>query len=714
MLPANDSTNDFLSASPRTEPFFPKELRQHARWICWSVGLSTAGKPTKRPHGSTRTPSDWLQFDDVSGSLCTTQSGLGFVFTGGVCTAGGWFLLAVDADACRDPATGALSSWATELLDAFPNTTAEVSPSGTGLRLLLLVPVRPAPIAIIRVPASAPPGVDKHPQIQVFGCGPAGYVTLTGNTLPGRDIEPSEFADVTWLFRRFGGAERTAGSLSEHLPTGWGPVPSFQEIAARLAKDPNMGELVAGRWENRGLESASEGWWQLSRAALRAANGHGAQAAEFLIEHTAYGQGDVDSRDPARYARADWVELDLCRIAGKTGDVGPEVFADGFDPAHWSPPLPQAPIDGDPWTIQLAALVAGAAHQNFLFKGLLPSRGIAQVFGDSGSGKTPFAVSWALHVACGLDWMGFPLRRRGAVLYMIGEDASGMAGRLRAQLLVTDPLVDLDRVPVYCSTRPGALRDAGNRQRWVAEIRAAMRRTEDTERAARVALNGSALTDYRAPELAMVVVDTQNRNFGAGNENDTEDMSGFVDQLVLLGRELDCLIVLVHHTGHAEKERARGSSVLFGSLDACFEVTRNGRAVTLTSKKAKNWAEPQPVFAGLVPVVIGEDEDGSPVTAITLSPDVPSPVDVFDEQENVGLAKLLRFLQSTEGRPTSWIQIQESCGITRKICRTQIEDLRGKCFLTVKATIPRRPQSYFVTTKGVDFLVQYPDEKSNS
>ena len=50
----------------------------------------------------------------------------------------------------------------------------------------------------------------------------------------------------------------------------------------------------------------------------------------------------------------------------------------------------------------------------------------------------------------------------------------------------------------------------------------------------------------------MIVIDTLARNFGAGNENSTEDMNRFVASIDrYLREEFGSAILLVHHTGHA-------------------------------------------------------------------------------------------------------------------------------------------------------------------
>ena len=53
-------------------------------------------------------------------------------------------------------------------------------------------------------------------------------------------------------------------------------------------------------------------------------------------------------------------------------------------------------------------------------------------------------------------------------------------------------------------------------------------------------------------------------------------------------------VLVVHHTGHGNKDRARGSSVMFGALDAEFRVEPWGETkVLITPTKMKDAEEPE-------------------------------------------------------------------------------------------------------------------------
>jgi hypothetical protein len=79
-------------------------------------------------------------------------------------------------------------------------------------------------------------------------------------------------------------------------------------------------------------------------------------------------------------------------------------------------------------------------------------------------------------------------------------------------------------------------------------------------------------------KIGMIVIDTFQRNF-VGNENSAEDVGNFINKLDGLVSHYKCCVLLVHHTGHGNSDRGRGSSVMGASLDYEFKVDREDKAV---------------------------------------------------------------------------------------------------------------------------------------
>src|SRR5262245_2213980 len=116
----------------------PDELRDERQWVTWAYRPRPAGKPAKVPlspvTGKSASPTDPRTWGRLGSALTMCQerqlAGVGFVFSPDDPYTG------IDLDVCRDPDTGRLDPWAAETVARF-NTYTEVSPSGTGVKLIL-------------------------------------------------------------------------------------------------------------------------------------------------------------------------------------------------------------------------------------------------------------------------------------------------------------------------------------------------------------------------------------------------------------------------------------------------------------------------------------------------------------------------------------------------------------------------------------------------
>jgi putative DNA primase/helicase len=119
----------------------PPELLRSDRWLLWKAELNAERrKLDKRPYnphkpsefGSHSDPSTWASFEHVAKCVENDDSfsGVGFVFSDDD------DLMGIDLDLCRDRATGEVEGWALNIAERL-DTYAEVSPSGTGIKLFL-------------------------------------------------------------------------------------------------------------------------------------------------------------------------------------------------------------------------------------------------------------------------------------------------------------------------------------------------------------------------------------------------------------------------------------------------------------------------------------------------------------------------------------------------------------------------------------------------
>jgi hypothetical protein len=113
---------------------------------------------------------------------------------------------------------------------------------------------------------------------------------------------------------------------------------------------------------------------------------------------------------------------------------------------------------------------------------------------------------------------------------------------------------------------------------------------------------------------ALIVVDTVARSFGGGDENSTRDMGSFVAGCDDIRAAADgATVLLVHHTGHGEKHRARGAMALHAALDASYRMEKGEDGVVrLEAVKMKDAPIPEPMAFKLRGVTLPAS-DGKPL-----------------------------------------------------------------------------------------------------
>lgn len=630
----------------------PRFLRDIPRWCLWRHDA----KRGKVPFGSTADPKSQKAFDIVviafDGAPDKAALGVGFIMTDGVSTLEGW-LTNLDIDACRDPFTGEVAPWAQAIVDYYQSYT-EITPSGTGLRTWFLTPNKPPRVPIVFIPdVESTTTTGKRPQIQLFGSGAASFVTVTGVLY---DPTLTKIVLVDELDPIIRNAAAKEESRIQSVAMTGAPV-TLESITESILKDPQGKKLFRGTWQGE-FPSASEGFGQLTRLALAASNNDVEQTIEFLLS-SAYGKGHVESRDPRRYTQREWISRDILRIYNREHGRLVEAFS----------PLPVEPkpeIPEDTWILQLDDYVRTIRPPEFLIHNLIPASGFIQIFGEPSAGKTPVALSLALAVAIGEDdWSGRSILDCGPVVYMVGEDSSGMRDRVIAQLHEFKCVKPMKDIPFYLTTRPGELVEPENAGEWIAKIKSSLK---------------------GKPKL--LVVDTLNRNFGPGNENEIEAMSQYIANIYTISQALECAVVVVHHTGHQNKERARGSSALYAALDVEIQVKRADRDLVISFTKTKHFETPPPITAAIIPHVVGEDSRGSERTAVALQTRNLDTNLMVNPQTIIGgkyVADILYTLEPHFGAPMSFGEVAQILGWeSPEFAKKALKQITGYNLLTIK------------------------------
>lgn len=232
----------------------------------------------------------------------------------------------------------------------------------------------------------------------------------------------------------------------------------------------------------------------------------------------------------------------------------------------------------------------------FVVEDLLEAETLGLIFGDPGCGKSFLAVDLALSVASGTPFHGRAVKR-GAVFFIAGEGHNGLARRFAAWSKARG--TPLEGVPMFKSERAAQFLDGAS--------------------AKAVADAVEALAKHHG-QPRLIIVDTLARNFGAGDENSTQAMSEFVAAIDdLMARFPGSSVLIVHHSGHADKQRARGAMALPGALDQEFRVEKDGPTMRLSCTKMKDAEPPADLYFSLEPVEL----DGGATSAVLEASEPP-------------------------------------------------------------------------------------------
>ena len=190
---------DSGAAAPVCHPLsnIPAELRALPQWVCWHYE-ERKGKPTKPPiqaksngellKAQTDNPATWSDFETaIAAAVRLNLEGVGL----NLWESDG--LTGLDLDHVFDPATGELDPLAIEVLARFAGTYAEISPSGTGLR-----------VWCYGKPGRSGKCSGKVKWLEVYSHPSHRYLTVTGNQWPGSATAVTEQQDaLDWLHSRF-------------------------------------------------------------------------------------------------------------------------------------------------------------------------------------------------------------------------------------------------------------------------------------------------------------------------------------------------------------------------------------------------------------------------------------------------------------------------------------------------------------------------------
>lgn len=234
-------------------------------------------------------------------------------------------------------------------------------------------------------------------------------------------------------------------------------------------------------------------------------------------------------------------------------------------------------------------LMNRAYAPDFLIKTLFESNALGQIFGATGSCKTFVVLDMAYCIAAGLDYHGLAVKQ-GNVAYICGEGFRAIGRRVKALQNKYDADVD---GKLFISEQPGAFIDIG----VTSEVAEAIKEIGNVN---------------------LVIIDTYHRNMGGGNENSADDFGLVLRNIDAFLKPLNVAVLIVHHSGHMETNRSRGSSAIRAAMDFEYQVNKNNNTVTLEPTKIKDGTTPPPMYFTLVDSEIGLDHEGNAITSAYL------------------------------------------------------------------------------------------------
>ena len=285
-----------------------------------------------------------------------------------------------------------------------------------------------------------------------------------------------------------------------------------------------------------------------------------------------------------------WVEMP----AGSPNNFDLNDFHQQTQPRDLKPVaalLEQVKTPSQRFRLLTPAEMAACPPVRWRVRGVLPTEGIAAVFGPSGSGKSFLVLDLLAAVASGGDW--FECRTKAApVLYVALEGEAGVAQRVQAYQMKHGRMSTGFRFLLQSLD----IRNATDRADLVSAIQA-------------IGWSGGVLC-----------LDTLNRAAPGMDENDSKDMGEVIGAAKAIQAAVGGLVMVVHHTGKDATRGMRGHSSLIAALDAAVEVTRTDdrREWKISKSKDGEDGEAHPFKLDLVRIC--EDEDGDPVTSCVVAP----------------------------------------------------------------------------------------------
>ena len=276
----------------------------------------------------------------------------------------------------------------------------------------------------------------------------------------------------------------------------------------------------------------------------------------------------------------------------KPGNYDANDYAQEFGTGALSDLLQRPVAPAMRFKVLSGADLCNTAPMRWMVRGVLPSEGLAALYGASGTGKSFLILDMGCAVADGAEWFGRRVTQ-APVTYVCLEGEAGIGKRVKAWSLHNNaPVSDALRF----ITQPFDLL------------------SDDVGELAKAIIAGGGAG-------GMVIIDTLNRAAPGADENSSVDMGKLIAAAKQLQSLTGGLVLLVHHTGKDTSKGLRGHSSLYAALDGAIEVinTDTRRAWSVAKSKDDVTGDAHPFKLDIVPV--GIDDEGDKITSCVIVPD---------------------------------------------------------------------------------------------
>jgi hypothetical protein len=246
----------------------------------------------------------------------------------------------------------------------------------------------------------------------------------------------------------------------------------------------------------------------------------------------------------------------------------------------------------------------------WMIRSIIPSEGLIEIIGASGSYKSFLVLDMMFCMASGIDYHGYQVKP-GTAIYVAGEGINGVKIRLRG-LELHYCIQDYN---LYILPTPSNLKVTSEIIKLANEIKEI------------------------SSDVSMIIFDTLHRNSAGADENSANDWAEILNNIDRYLKPVSKVVGWVHHTGISETSsgRGRGTSSRYASIETQILIEKkDAKKAFMTNTKQKDAEEFGRLLFEFKNIETGLiDEDG--ISVFTLYPQR-----VEQSEDNTGKKSKLR------------------------------------------------------------------------